>query len=155
MWSIQVIHGPNLNFLGRREPEVYGRVTLAEIDAQMQRYAAEAGIELRILQSNHEGAIVDAVQAAADWAHALLINPGAYGHTSYAIRDAIAGAGLPAVEVHLTNVLGREPFRRRSVIAPACLGSICGFGRSSYLLGLEALLGHLCDRATELEKPGF
>jgi 3-dehydroquinate dehydratase-2 len=154
MWRIQVIHGPNLNLLGRREPEIYGLATLAEIDAELQRFAAEAGIELRILQSNHEGAIVDAVHAAAEWAAALLINPGAYGHTSYALRDAIAGVRLPAVEVHLTNVLGREPFRRRSVIAPVCLGSICGFGPRSYLLGLEALLGHLSDRATEAASTG-
>jgi 3-dehydroquinate dehydratase-2 len=147
MWHIQIIHGPNLNLLGQREPEVYGRLTLAEIDERLHACAAEASIELRTFQSNHEGAIIDAVHQAAGWADGLVINPGAYTHYSYAIRDAIAGVGMSAVEVHLSNVHAREPFRRTSVIAPACVGQIAGFGWQSYRLGLEALTGWLENHA--------
>ncbi len=143
MWHLQVIHGPNLNLLGQREPDVYGQFTLAEIDRRLHDYAAEAGIELQTFQSNHEGAIIDAVQLAAEWADGLAINPGAYTHYAYAIRDAIAGVGLPAVEVHLSNIHAREPFRHTSVIAPVCVGQIVGFGWHSYRLGLEALVGWL------------
>lgn len=145
MWRIQIIHGPNLNLLGKREPEVYGRLTLAEIDERLHTHAAEAGIELKTFQSNSEGAIIDAVQQAAGWADGLVINPGAYSHYSYAIRDAVAGAGLPAVEVHLSNVHAREQFRHTSVIAPVCVGQIAGFGWHSYRLGLEALVCWLTD----------
>jgi 3-dehydroquinate dehydratase-2 len=147
MWHIQIIHGPNLNLLGQREPEVYGRLTLADVDERLRTYAAETGFALRTFQSNHEGAIVDAVHQAGAWAHGLVINPGAHTHYSYAIRDAIAGVGLPAVEVHLSNVHAREPFRHTSVIAPVCVGQISGFGWRSYRLGLVALLDHLGDAA--------
>lgn len=147
MRRIQVIHGPNLNLLGWREPEVYGQLALAEIDERLQAFAQEQGIELRSMQSNHEGALVDAIHQAADWADGLLINPGAYSHYSYAIRDAIRGVGLPAVEVHLSNIYAREPFRHQSVIAPVCVGQIGGFGWHSYRLGLEALVTWLEERA--------
>jgi len=143
MWRIQVIHGPNLNLVGQRDPQVYGRLTLIEIDARLQAYAIEAGVELRTFQSNHEGAIIDAVQQAAGWADGLVINPGAYTHYSYAIRDAIASVNLPTVEVHLSNIYAREPFRHSSVITPVCIGQVTGFGWQSYRLGLEALIGWL------------
>jgi 3-dehydroquinate dehydratase II len=148
MWHVQIVHGPNLNLLGQREPEVYGRLTLAEIDERLQALAQEQKVELRIVQSNHEGALVDAVHGAAGWADGLVINPGAYSHSSYALRDAISGVGLPTVEVHLSNVYAREPFRHTSVIAPVCLGQISGFGWHSYRLGLEALVSWLDARSS-------
>jgi len=141
--SILVIHGPNLNLLGVREPGVYGQGTLAEIDAQLQGLAKELGLELRSVQSNVEGEIVNAVQAAAGKAQGILINPGAYTHTSVAIRDAIAAVGLPTVEVHLSNIYAREEFRHHSFIAPVAKGQIAGFGPQSYLLGLRALSSFL------------
>ncbi len=146
MAHILVLHGPNLNLLGTREPEVYGRFTLAEINAQLEQLAAQRGATLRILQSNHEGALIDAIHDARGWAHGILINPGAFTHTSIALRDAISAVSLPTVEVHLSNIHRRESFRQHSYISGVALGVVIGFGWRSYVLGLSALLDHLSDR---------
>jgi 3-dehydroquinate dehydratase-2 len=146
MIRILVIHGPNLTLLGRRETKIYGEQTLTEINSALQDWAEQKDVTIKVVQSNHEGGIVDAIGEAVDGADGLLINPAAYTHTSVAIRDAIAAAGLPAVEVHLSNIYAREAFRHTSLIAPVALGQICGFGEGSYLLGLEALLEHIQRR---------
>lgn len=138
MSKILVIHGPNLNLLGEREPEVYGNVTLEDINNKMTAWALEFNIELTIMQSNHEGEIVDKIGASKDTYAAIVINPAAYTHTSVAIRDAISAIGIPAIEVHLSNIHAREKFRQKSLIAPVCYGQVCGFGEKSYMLGLEA-----------------
>ena len=136
--QILVLHGPNLNLLGEREPELYGRTTLRALDAALARLAAELGVRVRCRQSNHEGALVEAVQEARRWARALVVNAGGYTHTSVALRDAIAASRLPTVEVHLTNLSRREPFRRTSYIAEVAVGQVAGFGPESYLLALRA-----------------
>ncbi|MBP2016669.1 3-dehydroquinate dehydratase-2 [Symbiobacterium terraclitae] len=143
MGRILVIHGPNLNLLGTREPEVYGSTTLAEIDAMLHELGQELGIEVESFQSNHEGAIIDAIHGARGRCDGILINPGAFTHYALAIRDAISAVGLPVVEVHLSNIHSREPFRHRSVIAPVAVGTIAGFGSDSYLLGLRALANRI------------
>lgn len=138
-----VLHGPNLNLLGLREPDVYGTTTLAQLDDSLRLDAEKLGVKVAFLQSNHEGALVDAIHDAKDLHSGILINPGAYTHTSVAIRDAIAGVLIPTVEVHLSNIYTREEFRHHSYIAPVVIGQISGFGTDSYRLGLQALVNYL------------
>ncbi|NLM25659.1 MAG: type II 3-dehydroquinate dehydratase [Firmicutes bacterium] len=145
MTEILLVNGPNLNLLGVREPEIYGSVTLEDIEKQVTLAAAKQGFSLKTFQSNSEGKIIDFLQENAD-AEGLIINPGAYTHYSYAIRDCIAGLRIPAVEVHLSQIYSREEFRQRSVIAPVCIGQISGFGDFSYLLGLQALIDYFTRR---------
>ena len=137
---ILVVHGPNLNTLGQREPEIYGRMTLAEINAKIEEHAATLHAEIRAFQSNSEGALIDFLQAEAAQAAGIVINPGGLTHTSVSLRDALAGTGKPAVEVHLSNIYAREPFRHTSLLAPICKGQITGLGWRGYLFALEALL---------------
>ncbi len=138
MPTILVLHGPNLNLLGSREPELYGSETLEEINGRLERLAAELGVEIVVRQSNHEGEVVEAIQEAPDVAEALIINPAAYTHTSVAIRDALLAVGLPALEVHLSNPQQREAFRHESLIADVVIGTVSGFGPMSYELALRA-----------------
>lgn len=139
MPRVAVMHGPNLNMLGIRETEVYGHLSLDQINQRVLERAKSLGLEVRITQSNHEGEIIEAIHEALQWADALIINPGAYTHYSIAIRDAITAVRLPTVEVHLSNIHAREEFRRQSVTAPVVHGIISGFGVMSYLLALEAV----------------
>ncbi len=138
-----VLHGPNLNLLGQREPAVYGSTTLAEIDAKLLQEAEAMGVQVACFQSNHEGTMLDLIHGAVGVYDGLVINGGAYTHTSVALRDAIAGTALPTVEVHLSNLYKREPFRHHSHIAPVAIGQISGFGAESYSLGLRAIVTHL------------
>ncbi|MBD2105088.1 type II 3-dehydroquinate dehydratase [Leptolyngbya sp. FACHB-261] len=151
MLQILVLHGPNLNLLGKREPEHYGSLTLAQIDALLEAEAKSLGVRLQCFQSNSEGTLVDAIHTALGQCQGILINPAAYTHTSVALRDAIAAVALPTVEVHLSNVYRREAFRHHSYIAPVAVGQISGFGAESYRLGLWALVAHL--RAQPLLSP--
>lgn len=143
MLSILIVNGPNLNMLGRREPGIYGSQTLEDISRELNQVAKALGTTLFFFQSNHEGALVDTIQAALNVHQGILINPGAYTHTSVAIRDAIAAVALPTVEVHLSNIHQREAFRHHSYIAPVAIGQISGFGADSYRLGLEGLVKYL------------
>ena len=138
--KILLLHGPNLNLLGTREPEVYGSMTLDGINNKVIELGKELGVEIQCLQSNHEGALIDALHAARTWANGVVFNPGAYTHTSIALRDAISAIVIPVVEVHLSNVYAREEFRHVSMISAVCKGKISGFGWRSYLLGLQALV---------------
>jgi 3-dehydroquinate dehydratase-2 len=141
--KILVLHGPNLNLLGTREPAIYGTLTYNEINSALSAFAVDLGLELSIFQSNSEGAIIDRIHSAIGAYDGILINPAAYTHTSVAIRDALAAVALPTVEVHLSNVHSREEFRSRSFIAPVAVGQISGFGLDSYLLGLRAIFNHI------------
>jgi 3-dehydroquinate dehydratase, type II len=146
--SILVLHGPNLNLLGTREPQVYGSTTLSQIDAELVKFAADRGIELRTFQSNHEGALVDRIhQARDDGTRFIIINPAAYTHTSVVLRDALAGVAIPFVEVHLSNVHRREPFRQHSYFSDLAEGVICGLGATGYRLALEYALERLAPAA--------
>lgn len=140
---ILVLHGPNLNLLGKREPDIYGTLSLDDINAALEALGAEFECRLSFFQSNSEGELIDAVQQAPADYDGILINPAAYTHTSIALRDAFAAIGLPFVEVHLSNIHRREPFRHTSYLAPLALGQITGFGLDSYLLGLRALFNHI------------
>ena len=148
MKKFLVVHGPNLQLLGEREVSVYGKVTLAAINAALEKEAAVLGAALEIFQSNHEGAMVDRIGSARGQFAGILINPAAYTHTSVAIRDALAASGLPAVEVHLSHIYKREDFRQHSMTAPACVAQVTGFGKDSYLLGLRGLVAYASQRKT-------
>ncbi len=143
--KILILHGPNLNLLGKREPEIYGELTLEDINSKLLEQSKILGVEVVCLQSNHEGMLIDILQEACNWAQGIVFNPGGYTHTSVALRDAIAAISLPVVEVHLSNVYGREPFRKPSFISEVCKGKVVGFGWRSYALGLQAVVDLVQD----------
>jgi 3-dehydroquinate dehydratase-2 len=143
MIKVLVLNGPNLNLLGSREPEVYGRSTLGDIEAMVAQRAGELGVAASFLQSNHEGVLIDALHAANGQYDAVVFNPGAFTHYSYALHDAVVASGVPVVEVHISNIAAREKFRRQSVIASAAVGQISGMGANSYILGLDAAVAHI------------
>ncbi len=155
MFKILLIHGPNLNLLGWREPGIYGKVSFDEINTRLTRVAEKHNVELKISQSNSEGALVDAVQDARNWANGIVINPGAYSHYSIALRDALSAVALPTIEVHLSNIHARESFRHNLVLTPVCVGMICGLGWRSYLYGLESLIAILTDEKKSEEQIGY
>lgn len=142
MKHILIVHGPNLNLLGQREPEVYGHLTLDQINNNLSEFARVHDLELRVFQSNSEGALIDFLHGQRHWAHGIVINPGALTHYSYALRDAVAGVGLPTVEVHLSDISKREDFRKVSVIEAVCIAQVSGLGWKSYQVGLETLMQH-------------
>ncbi len=144
--KILILHGPNLNLLGTREPELYGSMTLGDINAALLELGNELGAELKCFQSNHEGALIDELQEARTWANGVVFNPGGYTHTSVALRDAITAIGIPVIEVHISNVYAREEFRHHSMISAVCKGKIVGLGWRSYTLGLRALIELLSDK---------
>jgi 3-dehydroquinate dehydratase-2 len=141
--KFMILHGPNLNLLGKREPAIYGSQTLEDINSSLVDLSAELGCDLSVFQSNSEGELIDAIQGAVQECHGILINPAAYTHSSIAIRDALSAVGLPTVEVHLSNIHRRETFRHTSMVAPVAIGQISGFGGDSYLLGLRALFNYV------------
>jgi len=147
--KILVLHGPNLNLLGRREPEIYGSLTLGDINTKLMELGKELNAELKCFQSNHEGALIDALQDAQMWANGVVFNPGGYTHTSVALRDAISAIGIPVIEVHLSNIYAREEFRHVSMISAVCRGKITGFGWRSYELGLRGLIDILTEGPQE------
>jgi len=147
--KVLVLHGPNLNLLGTREPEIYGSMMLGDINTKLIEVGKEFGADLKCFQSNHEGALIDALQDACMWADGVVFNPGGYTHSSIALRDTIIACGIPVVEVHLSNVYAREEFRQSSMISAVCAGKVVGFGWRSYELGLRALIAVIQDRGAE------
>lgn len=141
--GILVLHGPNLNLLGKREPTIYGTTTLDQINAELARKAMSFGLEIECFQSNHEGALIDEIHKRMGWTKGIIINPGGLTHTSVALRDAIAASGVPAIEAHLSNIYAREEFREKSITAGVCVGQIAGFGASSYYLALDGMIAIL------------